>query len=122
MNELLIGHIVMAFSALLPAGLLELMNHNKTKDFVGYNTPQGLKSQETRKFSVKYATKGLLWAGLGTVCIQAITYYFIGGETSILITALTLSVAFIVVIIATEVQLSARFDNDGKPKSTVPKY
>ncbi len=56
MNEILVGHIVIALSALLPAGLLEMINFGKTEDFIGYNTAKGLKTQETRKFSVKYAT------------------------------------------------------------------
>ncbi len=122
MSELMIAHIVIAFSALFPAALLEMINFKKTKDFVGYNTPRGLKTQETRKFSVKYATKGMFWAGLATVGLQTTFYFLIGGETAILLTSLVLTVAFIVVIILTEIQLAARFDEDGQPKALRPKY
>ena len=122
MNELLIGHIVIAFSALFPAALLQMINYKKTKDFIGYNTARGLKSQETREFSVKYATKGMFWAGLATVCVQILLYFYVGGETAILLTALTMTLGFIIVLILTEVQLAARFDEDGKPKELLPKY
>lgn len=122
MNELLIAHIVVGFSAILPAALLYLMNRNRTKDFFGYNTPRGLKTQETREFSVKYATKGLFWAGLATVGSQATFYFVIPGETGILLSSLVLTVAFIVVLIMTEVQLAARFDEEGKPKEMRPRY
>lgn len=122
MNELLLGHIVIAFSALFPAALLQMINHNKTEDFIGYNTPRGLKTQETREFSVKYATKGMFWAGLGTVGVQILLYFYVGGENAILLTALALTIGFITVIIVTEIQLAARFDEDGKLKEMTPRY
>lgn len=122
MDELLMVNIVVAFSALLPSALLELMNHNKTTDFVGYNTARGLKTQETRKFAVKYATKGMFWAGLSTVITQATLYFLVGGEATILIAALVMTVAFIAVVILTERALIANFDKDGKPKDLIPRY
>ena len=122
MDEMLIAHAVMAFSALLPAALLELMNLNRTKDFIGYNTPKGLKSQETRKFSVNYAKKGLFWAGLGTVTTQATLYFLVGGSASVLIPSGVMTLGFIVVLIMTETQLNARFDDEGKPREMRPRY
>ena len=35
MDDLLFAHIIMGFSALFPAALLELMNYGRTEDFVG---------------------------------------------------------------------------------------
>ena len=122
MNEQLIGHLAIAFSAILPLALLYLLNMNRTKDFFGYNTPRGLKSQETREFSVKYATKGMFWAGLATLAAQVTFYFLIPGETGILLSSLVLTVALIVVLILTEVQLAARFDDEGKPKKMRPRY
>ena len=122
MSELLIAHLAVGFSAILPSALLYLMNMNRTQDFIGYNTPRGLKSQETREFSVKYATKGMFWAGLATIGAQATFYFVTPGETGILLTSLVLTVTFIAVIIVTEIQLAARFDEEGKPKELRPRY
>lgn len=115
-------HIIIAVSALLPAGLLYVMNLNKTESFIGYNTPRAHTSQETRKFSVLYARKGLLWAGLGTIFCQPPLYFLVGGTSAILLASLIMTIGFIVVLIMTEAQLNTRFDDKGKPKEMEPKY
>ena len=122
MNELIVANIAMAVSAILPWALLSLINHNKKKGFAGYNTSRGQLSEETRKFSAQFAAKGMLWAGLATIAVQATCYYLVGGETAILITGLAMTIGFIAVVVVTEIQLAARFDEEGKPKPLVPKY
>lgn len=116
MNELILAHIIIAVSALLPAALLKLINQKGTKKGVGFNTTRAHLSDETRAFSTRYATIGMFWAGIATVFIQVTLYFLTPGETGILITAGVMTVAFLAVTIMTQLELKKRFDDKGKPR------
>lgn len=122
MDEIVWVHIIMALSALLPAGLMKLLNPDGTKKGPGYNTPSAHKTQETRTFANRYATKGMFWAGLVTITIQATLYFLIPDTTNILITAGVMTFAFLTVVGLTERELSMRFDKDGKPKEGYSRF
>lgn len=122
MDEMLLVHIIMAFSALLPALLMKLFNPNGTKKGPGYNTPTAHKSPETRTFANRYATTGMLWAGLVTITIQATLYFLLPDSAGILVTAGVMTFSFLVVVGLTERELSQRFDKDGKPKEEYSRF
>jgi VIT1/CCC1 family predicted Fe2+/Mn2+ transporter len=116
MNELMLAHIIIAFSALLPAALLKLLNLKGTAKGVGFNTASAHLSDETRAFSTRYATTGMFWAGIATVFVQVTLYFLTPGEPAILITAGVMTVAFLAVTIMTQLELKKRFDDKGKPR------
>lgn len=122
MDEIVWVHIIMAFSALLPAGLMKIFNPDGTRKGPGYNTPTAHKTPETRTFANRYATKGMLWAGLGTICIQASLYFLVPGSTGILITAGVMTFSFLAVVGLTEKEINLRFDKDGKPKEEYSRF
>lgn len=122
MSEMLWVHIIMAISALLPAGLMKLFNPDGTKKGPGYNTPAAHKTPETRTFANRYAAKGMFWAGLGTITIQATLYFLIPDTTNILITAGVMTFSFLIVVGLTEKEISLRFDKDGKPKEEYSRF
>ncbi len=122
MNEMLWVHIIMALSALLPAGLMKLFNPDGTRKGPGYNTPAAHKTPETRTFANRYATKGMFWAGLGTLCIQATLYFLVSDSAAILITAGVMTFSFLTVVGLTEREISLRFDKDGKPKEGYSRF
>lgn len=122
MDEMLVVHIIMALSALLPAMLMKLLNPNGTKKGPGYNTPTAHRSPETRTFANQYATKGMFWAGLGTITVQATLYFLMSYTASILITAGVMTFSFLAVVGLTERELSLRFDKGGKPKEEYSRF
>ncbi|MCE7993205.1 MAG: SdpI family protein [Roseivirga sp.] len=121
MNELLLAQLIMGVSALLPAGLMKLLNPDGTKS-IGYNTPTAHKSAETRTFANRYATRGMFWAGLGIVTVQVTLYFLLPGSTGILITAGVMTFGFLAVVGLTERELNQRFDKDGKPKEEYSRF
>lgn len=122
MDEIVWVHIILAFSALLPAGLMKLLNPDGTKKGPGYNTPGAHKTPETRTFANRYATKGMFWAGLATITIQATLFFLVSDSAGILITAGVMTFAFLAVVGLTERELSMRFDKDGKPKEGYSRF
>ncbi|GAB5523824.1 MAG: hypothetical protein Roseis2KO_16960 [Roseivirga sp.] len=122
MNEMLWVHTIMAVSALLPAGLMKLFNPDGTKKGPGYNTPSAHRTPETRTFANRFATKGMFWAGLGTICLQATLYFLVSDSAGILITAGVMTFAFLTVVGLTEREISLRFDKDGKPKEEYSRF
>lgn len=122
MSEILWVHIIMAASALLPSGLMKLLNPDGTRKGLGYNTPSAHRSAETSTFANRYATKGMFWAGIGTITIQATLYFLVPDSTAILVTAGVMTFSFLTVVGLTERQISMRFDKEGKPKADYSRF
>ncbi|KOF02215.1 SdpI family protein [Roseivirga seohaensis] len=116
-NELLIVHLVIAFTVILPAVLMKLVVSEYPNTFVGYRTPASLRSKEAWDFAQPYSANLMLWSSGATLLTQVITYFTVPADTSILITSGVLVIGLAVVIILTELELKKRFDKKGNPKS-----
>ncbi|MGW8121025.1 SdpI family protein [Roseivirga echinicomitans] len=116
-NELLIVHIMVAFSVMLPAVLMKLAVTEYPNTFVGYRTPASVRSKEAWDFAQAYSAKLLLWSAGVTLLTQAMTYFMLPGEASILVTTAVLLLGITAMIVMTEIALKKRFDKKGQPKS-----
>lgn len=115
--ELLIIHLVVAFTVILPAVLMKLVVSEYPNTFVGYRTPASMRSKEAWDFAQPYSANLLLWSTGVTLLTQVVTYIMLPDEASILITSGVMVVGIAVVIIMTESGLKKRFDKKGNPKS-----
>ena len=116
-TELIIVHVVMAFSIALPAVLMKTIVTEYPNTFVGYRTPASVRSKEAWDFSQPYSANLLAWSAGVTLLTQIATFFTLPADTSIMVTAGVMTLGLAVVIIMTEVELKKRFDKQGKPRS-----
>ncbi|WP_323756717.1 SdpI family protein [Roseivirga sp.] len=116
--ELLIIHLVVAFTVILPAILMKLAVSEYPNTLMGYRTPASLRSKAAWDFAQAYSANLLLWSSGITLLAQVVTYIMLPDEASILITSGVMVVGIALVIIMTESGLKKRFDKKGNPKSS----
>ncbi len=118
MNELIIIHLVVAFTAILPAIIMRFVDTEKPNMWFGYRTPASLKSEHTWKFANEYSAKAMLWVGITTILTQIFLYLtFENEEGQILISAGVMTIGIFLVLGITESKMSNLFDKDGQPKN-----
>ena len=114
---MLIGvHVMFAFSSILPAVLMRLVDTDEPNKLFGYRTKWSFKSNETWAFANKYSAKMMTYSTIVSLTFQVFVFFIIPNETGILLMAGVLTASIAVVIISTEVQLRKRFNPDGTPK------
>ena len=116
-SELIIVHLVIAFSIALPAVLMKLVVTEYPNTFVGYRTPASVRSKEAWEFSQPYSANLLVWSAVLTLLTQVATFFTLAADMSIIVTTTVLVIGISLVIILTEIQLKKRFDKEGKPRS-----
>lgn len=118
MNELIIIHLVVGFTAALPAILMRFVNTEKPNMWFGYRTPSSLKSEHTWKFANEYSAKAMVWVAVSTILSQIFLYFTLdNAEAQILISSGVMTIGIIIVLALTEGKMSNLFDKDGKPKN-----
>ncbi len=122
MDSIIWAHIVVAFSVVLPVGLMQFVDLEKPSDFLGYRTPASVRSPEAWKYANQMSKKLILWGSGITLTVQLFTAFTLNQVTSILITCGVLTVLYIAVLIVVEMQLRKRFDKEGKPKSGYARF
>lgn len=115
-------HILVAFSVVLPAVLMQFVNLDKPNNMLGYRTPTSLKSAETWRFANKCSANIMLWGTGITLTIQLVTALTMNQETAILITCGFLTFMLIGCLLYVEIELAKRFDKEGKPKPGYGKF
>ena len=86
-TELIIVHVVMAFSIVLPAVLMKTIVTEYPNTFVGYRTPASVRSKEAWDFSQPYSANLLAWSAGVTILTQIATFFTLPADTSIMVTA-----------------------------------
>lgn len=116
-HELIIVHLLIAFSIVLPAVLMKFVVSEYPNTFVGYRTPASVRSKEAWDFSQPYSANLLVWTAVFTLFTQIATFFTLPADTSIIVTTSVMVAGIALVIILTEIQLKKRFDKEGKPRS-----
>ncbi|MCO6357506.1 SdpI family protein [Roseivirga pacifica] len=115
---MLIGvHVMFAFSSILPAVLMRLVDTEEPNKLLGYRTKWSFKSKETWAFANKYSAKLMAYSTIVSLTFQVFAFFMLPNETGILLMAGVLTLGITVVLAATEIQLRKRFNKDGSPKS-----
>jgi len=118
MNELITIHLIVGFTAALPAILMRFVNTEKPNMWFGYRTPGSLKSEHTWKFANEYSAKAMVWVAISTILTQIFLYFTLENfEGQILISSGVMTIGIIMVLALTESKISNLFDKDGKPKN-----
>ncbi|HEY9116699.1 MAG TPA: SdpI family protein [Roseivirga sp.] len=117
MNELIIIHLVVGFTAALPAILMRFVNTEKPNMWFGYRTPSSLKSEHTWKFANEFSSKAMIWVAVSTILTQIFLFFTLDNkEGQILISSGVMTIGLIIVLALTESKMSNLFDKDGNPK------
>ena len=118
MNELVIIHLVVGFTAALPAILMRFVNTEKPNMWFGYRTPSSLKSIHTWKFANEFSGKAMIWVAISTILTQIFLFFTLENkEGQILISSGVMTIGIIIVLALTESKMSNLFDKDGNPKN-----
>lgn len=115
-SEFILVHIMLAFSTILPAFLMSFLDTERN-GLVGYRTKWSMKNDETWKFAQEYSAKAIRYASALSIVIQLMAIFLSEGETSILITAGSLTFCILFSILFTERALRKNFNRDGTSKS-----
>jgi uncharacterized membrane protein len=108
MNEIVRLHIIVGSVLLFVSFLMKLWPPKKINSIYGYRTPRSTKSQGAWDEANTYSADLLMWTGISTIVVQAISYFAVDGHTSILI-ALGYYVACVLIsIILTEARLKGK--------------
>lgn len=116
-SEFILVHVMLGFSAILPAFIMQFMDASETNKLSGYRTKWSMKSQETWKFAQKYSARMMWWSTLFTITIQLFSVFTLENMTSFIVTVSALTLGLTLCILLTERQLRLRFNKDGSPKS-----
>ena len=116
-SEFILVHVMLAFSALLPAFLMQFIDIDEPNKLIGYRTKWSMKSQETWKFAQKYSSKMMWWATIVTLTIQLFSFFALEKEAGIIVAVSVFTVGMMSAIVLTEKQLRVRFNKDGTPKN-----
>lgn len=116
-SEFILVHVMLGFSAILPAFIMQFMDASEPNKLSGYRTKWSMKSQETWKFAQKYSARIMWWSTLFTITIQLFSVFTLENMTSFIVTVSALTLGLTLCILLTERQLRLRFNKDGSPKS-----
>ncbi|NQX77480.1 SdpI family protein [Gilvibacter sp.] len=87
----------------------------KINSFYGYRTPKSMKTQATWDFANQYSSLLMMQITLYSFVLPFLCYLFFP-HLNILITLTGHSLLLLLILVFTERELKARFDQDGKPK------
>lgn len=117
-SEFILVHVMMAFSTILPAFIMQFIDIDEPSKLVGYRTKWSMKSNETWKFAQKYSSKMIWWSAAVSITFQLFSIFIFEAQTGIIATACVFTASIGVAIVATERQLRLRFNKDGSPKQS----
>lgn len=115
-SELILIHIVIAFSNLLAALLMKYAKADEPNKMMGYRTKRSMRSQEAWDFANTYSGDVMQWAALAALTLQIFSYFVFEAVTSIIIATCGITASVLFVVVLTEVKLHQKFDKEGKPK------
>lgn len=118
-SELILAHICIGFSTFLAALLMKYAKADEPNKMMGYRTNRSMKSQEAWTFANNYSGNTMQWAALFALTLQIFSYFVFEPLTSVIIAASAISVALLIVVVLTELKLRQKFDENGKPKSSM---
>lgn len=116
-QELIIGHIALAISAILPALLMRLVDLEKPNHWIGYRTSWSLKSDLTWQYANKKSADYLLWSALITIVFQLFAYFTFDLSASLNMTTAVYLTSLFFVIGVVERNLRKIFNKDGSLKN-----
>lgn len=118
-SELIIVHILIAFSSVLIGLLGKFLRPEEPNSMMGYRTVRSMKSKAAWKFANEYAGNLMVWAAIVGITIQLFAYFVLEPEPSIYVAVAGSTFGLFFVIGITEYQLKKRFDKDGNPISSM---
>ena len=118
-SELILAHISIAFSTLLAALLMKYAKADEPNKLMGYRTKRSMRSQEAWTFANTYSGDTMQWAALFALTLQTFSYFVFNPLTSIIVAASGITLSLLFVVVLTEFKLRQKFDENGKPKSSI---
>ncbi|OEK01692.1 hypothetical protein BFP97_09260 [Roseivirga sp. 4D4] len=116
-SELIIAHVMLAFSSVLIGTLGKLVRPEEPNSMMGYRTKRSMKSQAAWDFANEYAGNLMMWTSIASITIQIFAYFTMEAMVAIYVAIGAITVSMFVVMGLTEYQLAQRFDKQGQPKN-----
>jgi uncharacterized membrane protein len=85
MSHLLTIHLITGIPLLIVSFMMKLWPPKKINHFYGYRTPRSMKNQQAWGEANTYSGNLLMWAGISTLFVQAISFTLIRDYFSVFI-------------------------------------
>ncbi len=85
MTDILTLHVTVATVLLAASLMMKIWTPKKINHVYGYRTPRSMKSQRNWEIANTYGADLMMWAGITNVPVHLLSYFFVGGETSLYI-------------------------------------
>lgn len=116
-QTILITHLVLAISILLPVFMLQFVDLDQPNHLFGYRTKWSMKSDETWRYANIKSASYLKKMSFTTIFIQICTFFLFESTTAILITAGALVLGVMLTMTLIEKGLRENFNKDGSRKT-----